>query len=618
MRHIQPVSSYKSIAKPVVIFFFVLLGSAFSAPANGDFDSDMCMKSLKAKDYSTAFPPCLKVAEQGNSDVQNSLGNLYFNGQGVTKDYQKALEWYRKAAIQGFAAAQLELGKMFYKGEGVKQDFAEALTWFRKAAEQGNAPAQATLGQMHYFGEGVKQNYIEAAAWYRKAAEQGLSDAQYNLGLLHYKGDGVKQDFAVAVVWLRKAAEQGDVSSQAMLGDMYHYGKGVKQSDSEALLWNRKAAENENATAQYHLGALYENGLGCNKNYSEAAKWYRKAAEHGLAIAQSSLGTMYSNGLGVKQDYKEAMKWYKKAVEHGNAGAQRNIGVMYENGWGVKQNYNEAFKWYRMAAELDECPLKTKYLADYQNSTNEGLVFLKQIINNAQSHSDVIKNIKKMSPKKNHITIDNMRINYTLYTSLHIPLEIIAGILNTATEQDKNTATYALITAERNKIGTIQSDIYNYSYAFEQKAFKKANGLVYKSGESPLLWLLNKRDWYPSWKPEKGYYYNLEGMVAMQSTNNGILMTGYIPGSKTAFLYTNTDFVDGASLNGFYVIYVGTYKYQSLLGLRNIYAFKLFTPSNTQVINGKQFYFYPQIVDNIRVNDTSMSSQIDYLRSLKW
>ena len=33
----------------------------------------------------------------------NSLGNLYFNGNGVTKDYAEARKWYEKAAAAGNA-----------------------------------------------------------------------------------------------------------------------------------------------------------------------------------------------------------------------------------------------------------------------------------------------------------------------------------------------------------------------------------------------------------------------------------------------------------------------------------------------------------------------------------
>ena len=48
---------------------------------------------------------------------------MYYNGLGVEKDYQKAKEWYEKAAAQGNARAQTNLGDMYYNGEGVSQNY---------------------------------------------------------------------------------------------------------------------------------------------------------------------------------------------------------------------------------------------------------------------------------------------------------------------------------------------------------------------------------------------------------------------------------------------------------------------------------------------------------------
>src|ERR1035438_1985783 len=78
-------------------------------------------------------------AEQGDSQAQVSLGNMYNNGQGVSKDYKEAARWYRLSAEQGYAPAQTILGFMYRDGRGVPQDPKEAVRWYRLAAEQGNA-----------------------------------------------------------------------------------------------------------------------------------------------------------------------------------------------------------------------------------------------------------------------------------------------------------------------------------------------------------------------------------------------------------------------------------------------------------------------------------------------
>ena len=51
-----------------------------------------------------------KDAEQGDAIAQFNLGDMYYNGEGVSVDYQEAMKWYSKAAEQGLADAQSSLG----------------------------------------------------------------------------------------------------------------------------------------------------------------------------------------------------------------------------------------------------------------------------------------------------------------------------------------------------------------------------------------------------------------------------------------------------------------------------------------------------------------------------
>jgi TPR repeat protein len=90
---------------------------------------------------------------------------MYDSGRGVSHDYAEAALWYRKAAEQGDSDAQESLGNLHYKGQGVPQDDAQAATWFRKAAEQGDAGAQYHLGGLYFWGRGVPQDYVEAYFW---------------------------------------------------------------------------------------------------------------------------------------------------------------------------------------------------------------------------------------------------------------------------------------------------------------------------------------------------------------------------------------------------------------------------------------------------------------------
>ena len=104
-------------------------------------------------------------AEKGDADAQQSLGFMYFTGQGVPKDQAEAVKWWRKGAEQGNAGSQFNLGSAYENGPGVSKDEAEAVKWYRMAAEQGYASAQHNLALQYSLGEGVPKDDVLAYKW---------------------------------------------------------------------------------------------------------------------------------------------------------------------------------------------------------------------------------------------------------------------------------------------------------------------------------------------------------------------------------------------------------------------------------------------------------------------
>ena len=90
------------------------------------------------KDYATALKEWRPLAEQGITDAQYNLGQMYRKGQGVVQDYEEAVKWYRKAAEQGYGRAQNNLGVRYFKGEGVVQDFVRAHMWCNLGGSNGS------------------------------------------------------------------------------------------------------------------------------------------------------------------------------------------------------------------------------------------------------------------------------------------------------------------------------------------------------------------------------------------------------------------------------------------------------------------------------------------------
>jgi TPR repeat protein len=162
-------------------------------------------------DYATAFQFWKSLADQGSQSAQYGLGELYFQGQGVSQDNVQAAKWYGMAAASGYVTAQSRLGAMYDEGRGVPQSLSKAMKWYRKAAQQGDLPAQISLGLIYGTGRGVPQNYYQAVKWFGLAAEQGDALAQYNLGLIYASGyDVVAKDDVQALVWFILAAQGGN------------------------------------------------------------------------------------------------------------------------------------------------------------------------------------------------------------------------------------------------------------------------------------------------------------------------------------------------------------------------------------------------------------------------
>ncbi len=84
--------------------------------------------------YQTALKVWLPQAEQGDSEAQTYVGEIYEKGLGVAPDYEKAASWYKKAADQGSSRARINLGYLYEKGLGVDQDVATALNFYRNAS----------------------------------------------------------------------------------------------------------------------------------------------------------------------------------------------------------------------------------------------------------------------------------------------------------------------------------------------------------------------------------------------------------------------------------------------------------------------------------------------------
>lgn len=77
--------------------------------------------------------------------VYIDLQALHAKGDGAPGDFWKALECYLKGVRQSHAHAQVSVGDLFSEGQGVSKDPLVAMGWYLKATFQGDTNAQRKL-----------------------------------------------------------------------------------------------------------------------------------------------------------------------------------------------------------------------------------------------------------------------------------------------------------------------------------------------------------------------------------------------------------------------------------------------------------------------------------------
>lgn len=91
----------------------VLLGGVLLAGALHAGELEDAKALFEQKKYTEAFKLYTKLANAGNVEAQQSLGQMYWYGEAGQVDEAKAEQWFRKAAAKGnaVAIASLELMK---------------------------------------------------------------------------------------------------------------------------------------------------------------------------------------------------------------------------------------------------------------------------------------------------------------------------------------------------------------------------------------------------------------------------------------------------------------------------------------------------------------------------
>jgi len=136
------------------------------------------IEAFKNKQYKIAMKALKPIAEKGNSEAQNTVGVMYYNGWGVSKNVNKAAKWYKLSADQGEKVAQFNLGNLYRKGQGVPKDLSKAISLYKLSADQGYRISQYNLGLCYFYGLGVQKDMNKAKKLISLSASQDFPPAK--------------------------------------------------------------------------------------------------------------------------------------------------------------------------------------------------------------------------------------------------------------------------------------------------------------------------------------------------------------------------------------------------------------------------------------------------------
>ena len=230
---------FASIEKlPAALCLALCLASGF-AHADDSALAREANAALARKDYDSAFPKFLSLAQHGNATAQFNVGAFYINGQGVQKDEKRAYEWFGKSASQGNAPALQILQNAAAKGnEDAKNELNRIQPKPASAPTQAQAPA-APRDENTLLTEAnaalSQKDYNSAFPKFLALAQQGNAVAQYNVGAFYFNGQGVQKDEKQAYEWFAKSAAQGNARAIEVMQNA-----AAKQKEQAAA---KKAAE---------------------------------------------------------------------------------------------------------------------------------------------------------------------------------------------------------------------------------------------------------------------------------------------------------------------------------------------------------------------------------------
>lgn len=176
-----------------------------------------------------------KAAEGGQMDAYFYVGDAYESGELVPQDKRYAAECYEKCLMTDWANNHVgsanSLGELYFRGEGVPQDYAKSyqnFLWVYQDTDGKNTWGMPYMAQCCFYGLGTQQDYALAKKYLEKIKEPNRK-VNYMLGYLHCNGlGGLPVNIKKGVEYLQKSGTE-EAKEELLKYKKTFFGKWVRR-----------------------------------------------------------------------------------------------------------------------------------------------------------------------------------------------------------------------------------------------------------------------------------------------------------------------------------------------------------------------------------------------------
>lgn len=142
----DPPTTLQSISAPPPLAPIQQPSAITPVPVLNTDNKEASLKHVEeATKRSTTARRVEDASKKGTAAAHVDLELLNEQGDTSPEDRKKVVECYVMNIHRGLNKALISVGDLFFEGQGVTQDKKAALGWYRKAASQGDAFAQAKV-----------------------------------------------------------------------------------------------------------------------------------------------------------------------------------------------------------------------------------------------------------------------------------------------------------------------------------------------------------------------------------------------------------------------------------------------------------------------------------------